>query len=209
MPRVCVTSRCSWDGRTMSCTHWSWWDHPRRLGRRRLTCSTRRRGRATDWSLPDCTRSLRRPKAGETSNARPGCESRSTSSQGNSRAHQAWAREPGRRPRRPSAHMSVCRAIRVAVDRITQEHPALGAHLAVAVKTGTFCAYNPDPARPSRGRRACGIGQTRFAFVVRDATGTWDRSPCWQRLRSPRCCCTSPRPAARVRRRRRSRCRQG
>jgi hypothetical protein len=28
---------------------------------------------------------------------------------------------------------------------ITEEHPALGEHLAARVHTGTFCSYTPDP----------------------------------------------------------------
>jgi predicted ATPase len=37
-------------------------------------------------------------------------------------------------------------AIREAIRRIDEHDPALGRHLAASVTTGTFCAYDPDPA---------------------------------------------------------------
>jgi hypothetical protein len=37
------------------------------------------------------------------------------------------------------------RAIAAVVKNITEEHPALGEHLAARVHTGTFCSYTPDP----------------------------------------------------------------
>jgi hypothetical protein len=43
------------------------------------------------------------------------------------------------------ARINVSRAIAAAVKRITDEHPALGEHLAATVHTGTFCSYTPDP----------------------------------------------------------------
>lgn len=42
------------------------------------------------------------------------------------------------------ARASVTRAIRQAMDRIEQHHPALGRHLNSTVRTGTFCTYVPD-----------------------------------------------------------------
>src|SRR4029453_13133310 len=39
------------------------------------------------------------------------------------------------------ARINVSRAIAAAVKRITDEHPALGEHLAATVHTGTFCSY--------------------------------------------------------------------
>ena len=44
--------------------------------------------------------------------------------------------------------MAVTRAIKYAIDRIAEHDPALGEHLRLAVRTGTFCAYVP----PSRDR---------------------------------------------------------
>jgi hypothetical protein len=43
------------------------------------------------------------------------------------------------------ARMSVSKAIRTAIRRIGEHDPELGEHLAKAVRTGTFCAYAPDP----------------------------------------------------------------
>lgn len=46
------------------------------------------------------------------------------------------------------ARVSVAKALRSSVDRIAKAHPDLGAHLRVAVRTGTTCVYAPDPAHP-------------------------------------------------------------
>ena len=42
------------------------------------------------------------------------------------------------------ARSGVTRAIRHAIARIGEHHPALGEHLTGAVRTGTYCAYAPD-----------------------------------------------------------------
>ena len=42
------------------------------------------------------------------------------------------------------ARVSVTRAIRKAVERIQEVHPSLGEHLHRNVRTGQFCAYDPD-----------------------------------------------------------------
>jgi hypothetical protein len=39
----------------------------------------------------------------------------------------------------------VTRAIRQAIARIAEHHPELGTHLDRTVRTGTYCAYLPDP----------------------------------------------------------------
>jgi tetratricopeptide (TPR) repeat protein len=44
------------------------------------------------------------------------------------------------------ARQSVTKAIRDALRRIQVEDPTLGGHLAHAVRTGLYCAYDPDPA---------------------------------------------------------------
>ncbi len=41
------------------------------------------------------------------------------------------------------ARVNVTRAIKAAVERITTGNPALGKHLAAAIKTGAFCSYLP------------------------------------------------------------------
>jgi tetratricopeptide (TPR) repeat protein len=43
------------------------------------------------------------------------------------------------------ARMSVAKAIRSAMTRIDACCPPLGQHLALSVRTGTFCSYEPDP----------------------------------------------------------------
>lgn len=43
------------------------------------------------------------------------------------------------------ARMSVTRSVRYALRRVREHHPALGAHLDHAVRTGTYLAYDPDP----------------------------------------------------------------
>jgi hypothetical protein len=46
------------------------------------------------------------------------------------------------------ARASVTRAIRNAITHVEREHPALGEHLKRAIRTGTYCAYLPDPRLP-------------------------------------------------------------
>lgn len=43
------------------------------------------------------------------------------------------------------ARVNVTRAIRTAITRVTEAHPALGQYLTHTIKTGTFCVYLPDP----------------------------------------------------------------
>ncbi|MDO8365033.1 MAG: hypothetical protein Q7V88_19240 [Actinomycetota bacterium] len=46
------------------------------------------------------------------------------------------------------ARTSVTRSLRYALERLAQHHPALAAHLGHSVRTGTYCAYVPDPLSP-------------------------------------------------------------
>jgi hypothetical protein len=46
------------------------------------------------------------------------------------------------------ARMSVTRTLRYALSRLAEHQPDLGAHLDRAVRTGTYCAYVPDPLTP-------------------------------------------------------------
>ena len=46
------------------------------------------------------------------------------------------------------ARASVSKAVRSAVRRLAEQHPELGRHLSLAVHTGTFCTYDPDPRVP-------------------------------------------------------------
>jgi hypothetical protein len=47
------------------------------------------------------------------------------------------------------ARAGVTRAIRQAIARIADHHPQLGEHLTRAIRTGTYCAYMPDPRTPA------------------------------------------------------------
>jgi tetratricopeptide (TPR) repeat protein len=47
------------------------------------------------------------------------------------------------------ARSGVTRAIRQAIARIGEHHPPLSEHLNGAVRTGTHCAYAPDPGAPA------------------------------------------------------------
>ncbi len=46
------------------------------------------------------------------------------------------------------ARVAVTRALRQAMERIAEHHPKLGEHLDHAIRTGTYCAYMPDPRAP-------------------------------------------------------------
>jgi tetratricopeptide (TPR) repeat protein len=46
------------------------------------------------------------------------------------------------------ARAGVTRAVRQAMGRIRAQHPPLSAHLERAIRTGTYCAYLPDPRVP-------------------------------------------------------------
>lgn len=50
------------------------------------------------------------------------------------------------------ARASVTRAVRQAMARIDKHHPELGQHLARTIRTGTYCAYLPDPRAPAGWR---------------------------------------------------------
>ena len=60
----------------------------------------------------------------------------------------------GGRERRASsaserARVAVTRAVRQAMARIAEHHPRLGEHLDRTIRTGTYCAYVPDPHGPA------------------------------------------------------------
>jgi hypothetical protein len=46
------------------------------------------------------------------------------------------------------ARVSVTRAVRQAIVRVGEHHPALGDHLERTIRTGTYCAYVPEPGAP-------------------------------------------------------------
>jgi hypothetical protein len=43
------------------------------------------------------------------------------------------------------ARSAVTRSLRYAISRLEEHHPTLAAHLGRAVRTGTYCCYEPDP----------------------------------------------------------------
>jgi hypothetical protein len=47
------------------------------------------------------------------------------------------------------ARVSVTRALRAAIARMSNANPTLGRHLDSTVRTGTFCSYAPDPRVPA------------------------------------------------------------
>jgi tetratricopeptide (TPR) repeat protein len=50
------------------------------------------------------------------------------------------------------ARAGVTRAVRQAIARIAEHHPQLGEHLSRTIRTGTYCAYLPDPRAPAGWR---------------------------------------------------------
>lgn len=52
--------------------------------------------------------------------------------------------------RKEQARLSVTRAIKSVLRKVTKASPELGEHLTATVKTGTFCSYTPDPRVPLR-----------------------------------------------------------
>jgi tetratricopeptide (TPR) repeat protein len=50
------------------------------------------------------------------------------------------------------ARAAVTRAVRQAMTRIAKHHPQLGQHLSRTIRTGTYCAYVPDPRAPTGWR---------------------------------------------------------
>jgi hypothetical protein len=50
------------------------------------------------------------------------------------------------------ARVAVTRAIRHGIARVAERHPELAEHLERAIRTGTYCAYFPDPRPPPEWR---------------------------------------------------------
>jgi hypothetical protein len=46
------------------------------------------------------------------------------------------------------ARVNITRAIKIALRKLTEHHPALGQHLATTIKTGAYCSYTPDVRMP-------------------------------------------------------------
>jgi len=48
------------------------------------------------------------------------------------------------------ARVNVTKRIKIALRKISEQHPTLGGHLTQAIRTGTFCMYTPSLHRPVR-----------------------------------------------------------
>jgi hypothetical protein len=51
-------------------------------------------------------------------------------------------------PEAERARSAVTKRIKESTDRLTEVIPARGRHLAIRIKMGYFCSYNPYPDRP-------------------------------------------------------------
>jgi hypothetical protein len=51
------------------------------------------------------------------------------------------------------ARVNVTRAVKTALRKIGEHHPALGQHLATTIKTGAYCWYTPDSRMPVTWQR--------------------------------------------------------
>jgi hypothetical protein len=76
---------------------------------------------------------LRRPRSRKRSPTKPG---------NGSRTEQSQARE--------RARIAVTKAIKSAIEKIRHADPALARLLAINIRTGYTCAYDPDPESPLR-----------------------------------------------------------
>jgi tetratricopeptide (TPR) repeat protein len=47
------------------------------------------------------------------------------------------------------ARAAVTRSVRQSMAKIGEHHPTLGEHLSHTIRTGTYCAYHPDPRAPA------------------------------------------------------------
>ncbi len=64
-----------------------------------------------------------------------------------------WAKDllratRGHAPTPELARLSVTKALKATLARVTHAHPELGEHLNATVRRGNFCVYLPDPRRP-------------------------------------------------------------
>lgn len=75
----------------------------------------------------------------------------SDSAAGVGQASRAARDGASRRRGRPDerARLAVTKSLGSLLDRISANHPPLGAHLKATVKRGYYCSYNPDPRLPT------------------------------------------------------------
>lgn len=60
----------------------------------------------------------------------------------------ARARTVGAQNDAERARLAVTKRIKASLQKLCENHPALGFHLATTIKTGRSCTYRPDPTRP-------------------------------------------------------------
>ena len=60
------------------------------------------------------------------------------------------------------ARVNVTRAVKAAMQRISEVDPSLAAHLNATVRTGTVCVYAPDPRSPMEWTVVEARGQSRY-----------------------------------------------
>jgi len=46
------------------------------------------------------------------------------------------------------ARLTVTKAIKAALAKISERHPTLGQHLSATIRRGYLCSYTPDPRNP-------------------------------------------------------------
>ena len=125
----------------------------RRTGRGPRTtparCWTTPRGRPTGDGWPTSTRTSPRPRRWATRNAPPWPSAdRDFLVAELARAYGLGGRARVAGSSAERARVTVTRAIRYALARLAEHHPGLADHLDRTVRTGTYCAYEPDPRAP-------------------------------------------------------------
>ena len=115
----------------------------------RARCSTREpRTPTADASPRSTTTSSRRDAIGDAERAAQADAERDFLVRELSRAVGLGGRDRRAASASERARAGVTRAIRQAIARIGEHHPQLGEHLSRTIRTGTYCAYMPDPRTP-------------------------------------------------------------
>ena len=116
----------------------------------RARCSTHEpRTPTADASPRSTTTSSRRAPSATPSGPRRPTPNATSSFESSSRAVGLGGRDRRAASASERARVSVTRAIRQAMARIGEHHPQLGEHLSRTIRTGTYCAYLPDPRAPA------------------------------------------------------------
>ena len=146
---------------------WTWWaaaadDRSRRRAGcaprvLRVRCSTRRPGRSTglgwsSWRRRSGRRQVQRPSPGGRARDERTFLLAELGAAVGLAGRPRLALDPAERARK-----AVAWRVRNSINHIEAAHPALGRHLRHAVRTGSFCKYDPD--QPTSG--GCNRGQCR------------------------------------------------